>query len=413
MKLSLALPKNCKYKDKLIEKYDYEELVTFMQNKKEPIHRWFYYKEGYAPELVSDLIKKFKLNSPILDPFAGTGTTLLTCKQNDIDSIGFDITPLAVFVSKVKLERDYDLDELHEKIIKLTNLRYMPPKIKWHSDIINLKQAFSKYAYNDICFFKENIIKIQDEKIRNFIMLGLLSILGQASYTIKDGGFVRIKKGKKKHLPPVRHLLKRQLKKMFKELKDQKNGDAKANIYLGDARSLELNDNSVSAVITSPPYLNNVDYTKIYTLELSLLEDNVRNLKEIRRNAIRSHIGAVYEPDEDENKNKNKIPENVKKIIDKFSNPGIPLIARGYFEDMYLSLAEMHRVLKKGVFAFIVVANAQFSDVTIDVDTTLAELAEEIGFKLEEIWVAKVRWADVYKIRKERPVRESIVILRK
>ena len=91
--------------------------MTFMQNKKEPVHRWFYYKEGYSPDLVQDLIKKFNLNSPILDPFCGTGTTLLACKQKNIDSIGFDITPLAVFVAKVKLEDNYDLDELRNEII--------------------------------------------------------------------------------------------------------------------------------------------------------------------------------------------------------------------------------------------------------------------------------------------------------
>jgi len=409
MKLSLSIPPDCKYKDKLIEKLDYRELVTFMQNKKEPVHRWFYYKEGYSPALVLDLIEKFNLNSPILDPFCGTGTTLLACLQKNIDSIGFDITPLAVFVSRVKLEDGYDFDMLHEEILRVTNLKYEKPKISWNSDIINLKQAFSSYAYNDVCFFKQKIMEIRDDKIRNFIMMGLLSILGQASYAIKDGGVVRIKRVQKKHVPPVRLLLKRQLKHMFKELKEREKTGAKAEVHTGDARSLELNDNSVSGIITSPPYLNNVDYTKIYTIELSLLEDNVRNLKEIRKSTLRSHIGAVYEAESAEN----KIPENIREILDKFLKPEIPAIVRGYFEDMYLSMAEMHRVLKDGGYAFIVVGNACFPEVTIDVDTTLAQIGEETGFKLEEIWVANVRWADVYKIKKERPVRESIVILRK
>lgn len=404
----MSIPQGCKYKNKIIKKFKYKELVTFVQNKKEPIHRWFYYKEGYSPELVADLIKKFNLNSPILDPFAGTGTTLLACKQNNIDAIGFDITPLAVFVTKVKLETNYDFDELRDEIIKLTNKRYEKPGISWNSDIINLKQAFSKYAYDDIRFFKEKIMEIEDEKIRNFIMLGLLSILGQVSYTVKDGGFVRLKKNKKKHVPPVRHLLKRQLKRMFKEMKNSEKTIAAAEVHLGDARSLDLENNSVSGIITSPPYLNNVDYTKIYTLELSLLEENVRNIREIRKKTIRSHIGAVYE-----SKNENKIPGNIEKILNKVSKQGMPVIVRGYFEDMYLSLKEMYRVLKPQKYAFIIVANACFPDVTIDVDTTIAELGEEIGFELEEIWAANVRWCDVYKIKKERPVRESIVIIRK
>ena len=404
-----SIPDECKYKNKLIEKFNYSELVTFTQNKKEQVHRWFYYKEGYSPELVRDLIKKFKLNSPILDPFCGTGTTVLASRQENIDSIGFDITPLAVFVAMVKLEDNYDLDKLRNEIIRITNLKYEKPEISWNSDIINLKQAFSRYAYDDIRFFKEKIMEIEDEKTRNFIMLGLLSILGQASFTIKDGGVVKIARDKKKHVPPVRFLLKRQLKRMFKDLKNLPGTKAGAEVHIGDARSLDLEDDFVSAIITSPPYLNNVDYTKIYTLELSLLE-NVRNIREIRRKTIRSHIGAVYG---NENNNENKIPGNIEKILNKFSKPEIPIIVRGYFEDMYLSIAEMHRTLKPGCFAFIVVANACFPDVTIDVDTTLAKIGEEIGFSVEEIWVANVRWCDVYKIKKERPVRESIVILRK
>src|SRR3989344_5054199 len=71
------------------------ELVTFVPNKTEPIHNWFYYKEGFAKKLVEWAVSEFKLEEPILDCFCGVGTTLLTAKELDLKSIGFDASPLA------------------------------------------------------------------------------------------------------------------------------------------------------------------------------------------------------------------------------------------------------------------------------------------------------------------------------
>ena len=78
------------------------ELVTFVPNKTEPIHNWFYYKEGFAKKLVEWAIEEFKLEESILDCFCEVGTTLLTAKELDLKSIGFDASPLAAFVSEAK-----------------------------------------------------------------------------------------------------------------------------------------------------------------------------------------------------------------------------------------------------------------------------------------------------------------------
>ena len=89
---------------KLIEyKPDLAELATFVPNKKTPIYNWFYYKEGFSKELVELLINDFRLHKGqlVLDPFCGSGTTLLACKQNNINSIGFDVLPISIFASKI------------------------------------------------------------------------------------------------------------------------------------------------------------------------------------------------------------------------------------------------------------------------------------------------------------------------
>jgi len=83
-----------------------QELVTFVPNKEEPIHNWFYYKEGYAKKFVEWAIVEFGVEGPVLGPFCGVGTPLLACKQMGLKAIGFDVSPLAAFVAEAKT-RDY------------------------------------------------------------------------------------------------------------------------------------------------------------------------------------------------------------------------------------------------------------------------------------------------------------------
>lgn len=395
------------YADLLIKREDYKDLVTFAQNKTEPVYNWFYYKEGFSRDLVWNLLKELEIpkKSKILDPFCGTGNTLLACQQAGYNAIGFDILPLGVFVSNTKLQVDYDMEILKEKIGEISSLKFGETLLKWPDlKFIDIKQAFSRYARNDILFFKEKILGIEDEKIRNFIFLALLSIVGQASNTKKDGGVIKIVK--KQHLAPVRYLLRNKLKRMYRDLErvNPKQGDIHAEAMQSDARSLPLEPESVDACITSPPYLNYVDYTKLYGLELALIVNDSREIEELRKKSLRSHIGAKYEF------HGGLKSDKLNEITGKVNSPEVVL---GYFEDMYMSLEGIYKALKPNGTAALVVGNACLPNLTVDVDLIIAEISEQIGFKAKAIWVANARWCDVHGIEKQRPVRESIVILEK
>ncbi len=422
----LSILANGKYADLLVNREDYKNLVTFAQNKTEPIYNWFYYKEGFSGDLVWNLLKELEIpkKSGILDPFCGTGNTLLACQQAGYNAIGFDILPLGVFVSNTKLQCDYDMELLKEKIKEISSLKFGETHLKWPDlKFIDIKQAFSRYARNDILFFKEKILEIEDEKIRNFIFLALLSIVGQASNTKKDGGVIRIVR--KQHLAPVRYLLRNKLKRMYRDLKrvNPKNGDISAEALQGDARSLDLEPESINACITSPPYLNFVDYTKLYGLELALIVNNSKEIEELRKRSLRSHIGAKYEFHDglksecgrdfvsDTCQSPKGSATKLDEITGKIENS--PVVVWGYFEDMYMSLEGIYKALKPNGTAALVVGNACLPNLTVDVDLILAEISEQIGFNAKAIWVANARWCDVHGIVKERPVRESIVILEK
>ena len=180
------------------------------------------------------------------------------------------------------------------------------------------------------------------------------------------------------------------------------------SVDVGDARNTPLRDGSAAAVITSPPYLNFVDYTKVYALELSLLLSSTKEFEELRRKSIRSHIGAEYSEEKTP-----KLESALSRVTRKTRDDKIPPIVEGYLGDLYMALDETERILEPGAAAVYVVGNATLPGVSVDVDLILAEMAEQIGFTAEDIWVGNVRWAGIHGIEKERPMRESAVILRK
>lgn len=408
-----SIPSGGKYSDLLIKKPEYQDLVTFTENKTEPVYNWFYYKEGFAKTLVWDLLKELQVpaDSLILDPFCGTGTTLLAAKQAGYPAIGYDILPLGVFVANTKLQEGYDLELLSQRIRELTALKFGTTSAKWADPgFIDMRKAFSRYARNDILFFREKILEIEDDKIRNFLMLGLLSIVSEASNTKKDGGVIKIVQ--KRHLPPVRYLLKNRLKRMYKDLKNTQPTGAHAEANIGDARDLPLENESIGACITSPPYLNYIDYTKLYGLELSLLLSGTKELIDLRKKSLRSHVGAEYKKEEGIKSEKLKETlQNLKEVT--ITSGRFPEVLTGYFEDLYIHLENLQPKMKPGSYACYVVGNTCLPGLTVDVDLILAELGEQAGYTAEKILVAKARWCDVGGIRKERPVRESIVILKK
>jgi SAM-dependent methyltransferase len=397
------------YEENLVRRFEFADLYTFAQNKATSVYDWFYYKEGYSRDFVWKALDE--LNVPaggmVLDPFCGTGTTLLAAKQKGYESKGFDILPLGVFVSRVKL-RDYDLPALEDSVRWLGGLRFQKPKTKL-VDIrfLDMRKVYTPYARDDIAFFWENIMALKDEKIRDFLLLGLISIVGQASNTMKDGGVLRIVK--KHHVPPVKHLLKTKLKRMIKDLRESEPSEASWSAEVGDARNIPIEGETVDAVITSPPYLNFVDYTKVYALELSLLVSSANDMEAYRRMSLRSHVAAEYE---------GGVPNEIEDILKRVTvidsgRDKVPTVVESYLTDMYLNLREVARSLRSGGCAAYVVGNATLPGVSVDVDLMLAEMGERLGLKADGIWVGNVRWAAVHDIRKERPARESAVVLRK
>ncbi|MCP8318506.1 MAG: hypothetical protein L6N95_01595 [Candidatus Methylarchaceae archaeon HK01B] len=297
------------------ERYDLGRLVTFMPNKRVPIHNWFYFKEGFSRDFTLLMFDWLQVKSSdwVLDPFCGAGTSLLASKEVGVNVVGVDVSPLAVFVTQVKTE-DYDLEEIRDSAKEIFSKKFKSYDIKGLSPLT--RRAFSRYSLEDILFFKEEIRRIEDHKVRNFFTLALMNSANRVTYAYKDGGVIKIFK---RPVPPLKKMFKRTVKRMISNLKRAQFKGSEIKVDLGDARRMDfLQDNYFDSVITSPPYLNKIEYTKVYSIEYELF------FRDVKFDNLRSYIGLN--------------PKNVK---DLFPELNLPEIAKAYLQDMNDSLKEI------------------------------------------------------------------------
>ncbi len=345
---------------------------TFIPNKKLPIYNWFYYKEGFSRNLVISILKNLKLNkgATILDPFCGSGTTLLAAKELGMNSIGFDVMPISVLASKVKTE-NYDIEKLREYKQEIFSHKFQKPK----KVPKKIKKWFSIYTIEDIIFFREIVNSIEDEKARNFFTLALITSAIRCSYIYKDGSVLKIRKRK---VPPFRFFFKRTSKKMINDLKKFPKTNAIAKVDFGDARNLNVKDESISAIITSPPYLNKIEYKNVYRIENELF------FSESPKPPLRSFFGLNSDD-----------------------------IEKSYFKDIEKSLKEMHRVLKEGSKAYIIIGDALVNKRVVDVLEEVSELSKKYNFEVEKIIVGNRRIATTPQREKVGTLREGMIVIRK
>lgn len=405
----------------------YGQLVTSIPDSQTPIHDWFYFKPAYSSKLVTDLFQHLnvKPGKVVLDPFCGIGTTILAAKQTGRSAYGFDILPLAVFVSNTKLQDNYDLLLLKKEILRVLKSKHQE-EVKASTDYYLVK-GFSRKNLVELTSLKNEIEKTEDDKIRNFLLLGLLATMDQVSYAKKDGGFLRFsdaERRKKVESLSLSKLLENKYFSMFADLRnlsllkfigrEEKVDELFWKVQQSDARKLPLESETIDATICSPPYLNRFDYTRVYALELSFLFTNDDQLKELRKRTIRSHVEAKAGG---EGNVSSLLLDNAMFRLskEKLSNPQIPEMIRGYFEDLYLCISEIHRVSRTHAPVAIVVGNSRFSGVHIETDCILCEIANDLGFDVRKIVVAKQRGSSAQQVDRygEIPLRESICILRK
>lgn len=385
----------------------------------------------FFPELPRYLIRKYsEPGSYVLDPMCGSGTTLLEALLNKRIGIGIDIDPIALLITKVKttpivsdsLETASII--LEQQIEELDNAAEYNPSIPDFHYRDNWFRAFVLRELgiirDSISIIKEQTELTQVDDIVEFFQVIMSSIIRDVSNA--DPHCTRTvlrKKVRKKILPG--DTLKKFSQRLIQQINEMKQLTAILNeteyfhthVPGGTALATELCDDSIDLAVTSPPYINAVDYTRTHQLEmywLGLLDEGP--LSKVKRKYIGTE--TVYKDEyRDLQVSGFETLDPVLKKIYKL-DPRRSFIAYKFFEDMKNQLQEMIRILKPGSRYCVAIGNNLMRGVRVKSHEILTEIAESgVGFELETQFFSKLIRHFIRIPRKERMHGEWVLVLRK
>jgi hypothetical protein len=407
------------------------QLVSFQASKKVPIYNWFSYKEGFSSDMVKLFIKEYpkKKGVVILDPFAGSCTTLLSAKELGYDSVGIELMPIGNFVltSKLTLE-EIDLNYLIEGIkeLRTVNFETYPIDSDYSFNHIRITdKAFPPVTERRLNGFLNYVAHLKDEKLRQIFNFACFSILEKISYTRKDGQCLRwdsrAEKSKaefdKGDVRSFDDALFTQLNQIVNDMRNMAFFGAKTKTNekteLKTGSSLEILPNipseSFDIVISSPPYCNRYDYTRTYALELVYLGIDEQKIRDLRQSLLSATVENKDKIDllkkiytekgrlkdfniAEEIFNSNAALQEVLGILQKYkesnelNNPGIHRMVKNYFYEHAFIIMEMARCLKKGGRIYYVNDNVRYAGEVVPVDLILSEFAANSGLTVKKIY---------------------------
>ncbi|MHB8730844.1 MAG: HsdM family class I SAM-dependent methyltransferase [bacterium] len=419
-----------KYYELHSERESLRKAVTFVDSKTMPIHRWYSFTQGFSPRLVVELLSE--LGAPtrarVYDPFVGSGTTLLACKQEGIASFGAEISPLLCWIASLKV-MNWDPAPLKRATQKLEKAKVRwsdPPGQVFHQFFV---QAFSPAILQQIFGWGDWIKRRRETHVRDFMLLGLVSILEATSQLRKHGSHYRfLNKADsvglaKLNIPVISPdaklgpLLAAQLNKMIGDIDVVRFPKPKipAEVFNLDSRVAVPTERSADIVITSPPYLNRNMYFAQQKAELVLtgLVTDYEDYRALVRQTLRSHVEGALPPVA-----MSTIPE-VQRIVERIeltdnNNEKIPHMICGYFDDLKETLRTLRQVLLPGAKLAFVVGNCRWGGMVVPVDHLLAMIAEQLDYRVERIIVTRLKGNSPQQMRLygKIPMRESIVLLK-
>lgn len=422
--------------------------VNRLEEKDRPFHDWYRFVLSYPPHLVRDYLSRFQLGSgaTVLDPFCGTGTTVVESKKCGISSVGIEAHPMSHFASRTKVDWAIDAESLgrcagkiaDEVLDELESIgvqddpqgallceEISPKLLKTLSPEqtkLILKDSISPLPLHKVLVLRD-VIERRGKDHASLLRLALARELVSSIGNLHFGPEVGVGK-LKQDAPVVSSWLSRVLS-YGDDLRAAKgNHRVDARVIHGDSRSEcgRLPKASVDAVITSPPYPNEKDYTRTTRLE-SVLLGFIQSKEELRAvkqgKLMRSNTRNIYKGDDDDafvadNRRIQKIAAEIEaRRVELGKTSGFerlyPKVTLMYFGGMARHLAELRQALKPGArLAYVVGDQASFLRVMIRTGQILAELAEKAGYEVEGIDLFRTRLATATK----EQLREEVVILR-
>ena len=352
-------------------------------------HGYYTYPAKFIPQLATRLIIENSIEGDIVvDPFMGSGTTIVESIINKRVGIGIDINEIAFLISKVKttpldgIALNQSFFRLFENLSKYQS-DHMITEVETIIPINNkIDYWFLPEEKLKLAIILNEIRKIEDSNLQDFYLVAFSQILKSCSIWMQKS--IKPTRDLKKNITNPIDLFISQSKKMInKHLEFNKilnplikqNIDLFRKVQCSDSRNIPCEDEKASLIVTSPPYVTSYEYADLHQLP-SVWLGYMSELGDFRK----KFIGSAYKDRSSSNLKSDLANETISKLKNKKNDE-----VNTYFLDMLESFIEMKRILKKGGRVCIVIGNTEFKGVKILNAEIFKEQLENIGFKTHDI----------------------------
>lgn len=407
-------------------------------------HDWYRFVLSYPAHLVREYLAEFKLSEEdiVLDPFCGTGTTVVESKLQGVRSIGLEANRFAQFAGSVKVDWTVDSEALRDRAQSIASnvlLRLENQGVPDYADDsevkrtalqslsdeqfpLILKDSVTPVALHKSLALLSEIECYKGQTVYKYLRLAFAKSLVFKVSNLKFGPEVGVGRPRG-HVSVVKEWL-REVERMSDDLREVKAAEyPTASVKLVDSRDLAgaLNGSKISAVITSPPYPNEKDYTRTTRLEsvvLGFVKDK-QDLRSMKKTLLRSNTRSVYREDDDDQfvehiaEVQSIAAEIEAKRIELGKTSGFermyPRLTKLYFGGMARHLKELQTLLKPGaMLAYVVGDQASYLRVMIRTGQVLENIGVDLGYEKVRIDNFRTRFSTVTKDW----LNEEVVVLR-
>lgn len=412
-------------------------------NKDALVHDWYLIPESYSAPLVEEAIEEFGLSAgdTILDPFCGAGTTLVAAAFRGIHGVGFEVNPFLCFAAGVKLDWGVDVVAIRAERRRL--LSRISRKLRevaavseegesWRGAarqgslfeeirMPRLHRWISPTVVRKVLILKQEVMKICDVKMRRVFLLALASILRPCSNMKLTPHAFGSRENKED--APVLESFVAKVDKIASDLEKM------SQLGLGRVKTLVVNEDAkycagtkhpllpADLAVTSPPYLNNLDYTMQTRLELFFLDyvGDMTDLRAVRKRMVTCDAKAMYKdvPDSERVASFRSVQEVAAQLKEKHRGKNwgwdYSFMTTQYFGGMHRVLESVFHLLRPDARFVLIVGESAHSGIKVPVPRIIGEIGKAVGYVLDEIRVHRERRSSSHKFALE----ESAVILRK
>ena len=406
-------------------------------NMSSPVHNWYKFTAGFSYKFVDIILEDYKDKDIVVyEPFAGCGTTLVECQKLGFRSIGNESQELMCNVIHAKLnwtitKQQYTRAKNNIKKYVEENKRIAEITAKFHPLLVTL---YDEPSLRELYCIRDGIKRLRNKDVQQFFNLALSQTLHKAaihpiavpyisrSTFLSDSGRAWEK-------------FQRISEQMYSDIQQMPHHEQLATVYNWDSRvkNEDVADDSCGLCITSPPYLNNLDYgevSKVHSLFFEMTNDWNDITEKVRRKLVtgatthyRDTEFVMEEFTQKEFAQHNsdtmgklvelygRIKENAKQRKGKKS---FHILMMHYFEDMYYVLKEMRRVLRYGGEAYLVLGDSAPYGIYVPTTQILGDIALSAGFtefSLHKIRSRGDKWKNL-KNRHNISLPENILILK-